>query len=270
MIRVLSLAAVLLGLSFSYSYSDTVYGVTNNAAETGLTWDMNNVLPTQGGLIVNGVIYNYTVEKEVEDPFKVHVQNENATGDGYVFRETDDWSGLPSGSINKFIPIDNIPKEYWGKGSIEVEGKGKVKNQVVMYNYRIDTAEQLEEVPDFIPEVPVIDVYNVLDDDTVKQKEVDRDLYTEEQKDKEERLEKAKKAANKAIGIGNTAAQQAMFQALSIGTNINSYYAVSIEGGTYRDSVSLEDTKLPENKRGLRNGFAQQVLHTKMVDMQWR
>jgi hypothetical protein len=50
---------------------------------------------------------------------------------------------------------------------------------------------------------------------------------------------------------------------------MNSYYSASIPGGTYKESVVLVDKKLPENKRGLRNGLAQQILHEKMVDMQY-
>ena len=32
---------------------------------------------------------------------KVHVGNHNANGDGYTFRETDDWSGVPGNTIVK-------------------------------------------------------------------------------------------------------------------------------------------------------------------------
>jgi uncharacterized membrane-anchored protein len=64
-------------------------------------------------------------------------------------------------------------------------------------------------------------------------------------------------------------AQAQMLETLNLATNMNSYYATSIPGGVYKESVSLVDTKLPENRKGLRNGLAQQILHEKMVDMQY-
>ena len=42
------------------------------------------------GIDINGVIYQYTAVKDRADPFTVSIQNENATGSGYIFRETDD------------------------------------------------------------------------------------------------------------------------------------------------------------------------------------
>ena len=55
---------------------------------------MQNILPQQAGLTVGNVIYKYTAVKNEQDDMLVHVQNEDALGDGYIFRETDDWSGL--------------------------------------------------------------------------------------------------------------------------------------------------------------------------------
>jgi len=65
---------------------------------------MSNVLPQQAGLQVTGVVYQYTAVKDPEDDMIVHVQNQNAQDSGYIFRETDDWSGLPGNTINKLIP----------------------------------------------------------------------------------------------------------------------------------------------------------------------
>ena len=88
------LVGLALLVSSSYCYSeDTVYGQGN---AFGLNWVMTQVLPQQAGLTVNGVIYSYETVKETEDAMLVHVQNENALGEGYIFRETDDWSGLPA------------------------------------------------------------------------------------------------------------------------------------------------------------------------------
>ena len=82
----------MLALLHSYSYSETEYGTTNNAAATSLDWVMRNVLPDVGNLEINGVYYQYTPNKVTADDMKVHVQNENIDGTGYIFRETDDFS----------------------------------------------------------------------------------------------------------------------------------------------------------------------------------
>jgi hypothetical protein len=53
-------------------------------------------------------------------------------------------------------------------------------------------------------------------------------------------------------------------------TSMVSYSAPTINGGVYRDAAQLQDSKLPDNKRGLRNNLAQQLLHKKMVDAQYK
>ena len=62
---------------------------------------MGSVLPDASGIDINGLFYRYTTVKNPEDDMKVHVGNLNANGDGYIFRETDDWSGVPSNTIVK-------------------------------------------------------------------------------------------------------------------------------------------------------------------------
>jgi hypothetical protein len=56
---------------------------------------------------------------------------------------------------------------------------------------------------------------------------------------------------------------------VALAVNMNSYYAANIPGGEYTDSVQLSDTQLPDAKSGLRNGLAQQLLHQKLVQMQY-
>lgn len=264
--------ALSSALSAGYSYSEPVYtyDYTKNAAQNSLTWSMDGLIP-EGIVDINGVVYRYTTEKNVTDDMLVHVQNENAIDGGYIFRETDDWSGLPGGTINKVVPLNNIPLEYFGDGSIEVEGKGTVTNQTVKYSYRLQPLEAVEAVDtlDFIPEVPEYSIYNALEDENLKSEQADV-TYNDEEESQEERKNKARRATEKAIGIGNTAAQQAMMLALTTAVDITSYYNTSIQGGVYTDSMELLDKELPENRRGLRNGLAQQIMHNRMVDSQYR
>ena len=102
------MGALALLVCSSYSYSEEVFGSTTNAASAGYNWVMTNLLPAQAGLQVNGVVYRYTAVKNTDDDMVVHVQNENARGAGYIFRSSDDWSGLPGNTINKVVPVNNV------------------------------------------------------------------------------------------------------------------------------------------------------------------
>ena len=62
---------------------------------------------------------------------------------------------------------------------------------------------------------------------------------------------------------------QQMNALADIAITTKGYYAASILGGVYPETISLADSKLPENKNGLRNGLAQQILHQQMIDSQY-
>lgn len=301
MLKKLSLWAVLVCWG-GYSYSDSIapyYGTTPNAASGGNTWSMDNVLPSGvPGIDIDLVIYDYTPIKETEDDMVVHIQNENVNGTGYVFRESDDWSGLAGGTeIRKVVPVTPLNRSNWGDGSIEVEGTGTVDNPSVIYNYRVDPCYDPQYDPNCpnyqqpeLPEIETVDVdslYDPLEDETVKnatasteseqyeddEKKSEDELakeQEEEEKDSEERLEKALAAVDNSVMFAEAFAQDQLLQAMNLSVNMTSYYSASIQGGTYKESVVLIDKELPENKRGLRNGFAQQLLHEKMVSSQYK
>ena len=299
------LLSVVLVFWAHYSYSESItpyYGTTPNAAAGGNSWSMGDVLPPDiPGLDIDIVIYNYTINKETEDSVNVHVQNENALGTGYIFRETDEWKpgSLGGTQINKVVPvIPNIPRAAWGDGSIEVEGNGSVSDPNVVYNYRVDPCFD----PQFDPncpgyktptvEIPTIDLttlYNATEDENV---DLDRnvDLKTledddeekdeksedelkeeeeEEETDREMRLEKALAEVDNSAIFAQAFAQSKMLESVNAATNLNSYYSTNIPGGIYKENVVLMDTQLPNSERGLRNGLAQQLLHERMVDSQY-
>ncbi len=293
------LLLVVLGCWVGYSYSESIapyYGTTPNATIGGNTWSMYNVLPSGvPGLDIDLVIYNYTPIKETQDDMIVHIQNENANGTGYIFRESDDWSGLQGGiEIRKVVPVIPTNRSQWGGGSIEVEGIGTVDNTSVIYNYRVDPCYNPQFDPNCpsykvqIPEIETVDLdslYDPLEDETVKNAtaSTDADQYDdkdaksdedkakeeEEEKDSKERLEKALASADNTIMFAEAFAQDQLLQAMNMAINMSPYYSTSIDGGAYQDSVTLADKQLPENKRGLRNGLAQQLLHDKMIEMQY-
>lgn len=292
-------AVLFLAVWAGYSYSDSItpyYGYTGNAAASGLSWQMDNVFPTPPGLDVNAVIYNYTPIKNPEDDMKVHVQNENAVDGGYIFRETDDWSGKQGGiEIRKVIGLPNIPREYWGDGSIEIEGQGEVTDANVVYSYKVTPCYDPQFSPNCpgyeppkvdIPVIDLSDLYDASQDENVKNamKETDEDLYDkddeerdddkekkekEEEKDSRSRLEKALAAADTSAMFAEGFAQAAMLDAMNAAINMNTYTAVSIDGGTYKETVALDGGELPDNKAGRRMSMSSQILHDKMIDMQY-
>ena len=277
---------LLLALWPSYSSCDPYsYGATGNAASTALSWGMGSVLPEVPGIDVNGLLYRYTTVKNPEDDMKVHVGNKNANGGGYIFRETDDWSGVPGNTIVKSFPLANIPATQWGAGSIDIEGKGTVKDAVVIYNYRIDECFEPQANPNCpgyvkpIPVIPVIEVYDALQDenamaaidaDTDFQYDEDGELIlSEEEEEEETRIEMGLMASANALTLFKTQGQDQIIMAINQQTNINMYYNASINGGAYNDAPTLADSQISDNKKGLRNNLAQQILHEEMIDMQY-
>lgn len=251
---------------------------------------MTQVLPQQTGLQVNGVFYKYTTIKNTQDDMIVNVQNENARGTGYIFRESDDWSGRPGNTITKNVPVPLIDIGFWGDGSIEVEGKGSVENPEVIYSYQYDPCNDPQSNPrcpgykePFSMDLIEVDVYDPLDDEMI-QDELDRKANMKSQKEEEDRrarLKIAKEAEEgerelleTLLGIeGNqndyTSEQRLLHNSLMALKNIPSSYQYSIDGGTYTDAVVLKDKKLPENRSALKMNLKQDINHEKLVNLQY-
>lgn len=254
---------------------------------------MGNVLPDPPGLDIQNVIYSYRIQKETGDWVTVHVQNKNANGTGYLFRETDDWlpGSLSGTEINKVVPVGNLHRDLWGDGSIEVEGPGSVTDANVVYTYRVDPCYNPQYDPNCpgyetpMPVIPVVDyeIYDAVGNGDSTQDEWDpneeyedeeqltdeelAEQEAEEEKDRKERLEKALFEAGRAQLFAEAFAMASLKDAQQI--SLDSYQNKTIQGGSYNDSVVLRDTQLPDSKSGLRNGLAQQLLHQQMVDAQY-
>lgn len=286
------MAALVLVASYSYSYSEVITGVTNNAASGGLTWSMTNVLPPEAGLTVGGVIYRYTIDKDPNAAAKVHIQNENAIDGGLLYRNTDDWSGLPGNTILNNFPLPNIAAEYFGTGSIELEGEGQISDPFLSYTYKYDTCYN----PINDPSCPgydlamynflidngllnqITEVSNPLDDEYVKASlEQEANLEDEENEEKREEedeeetsLEDALSIADNAIAIAEGAATLDQLSALANLAQFNSYLTANIPGGAYNETISFESKDIPDNINALRASLIQQRLHEEMVDSQYR
>ena len=255
---------------------------------------MGNVFPSPAGLTVQNVIYSYNIRKDTADHVDVTVQNENALGQGYVFKEVDSWlpGSLDNTQINKAVPVGDLPKELWGKGSIEVSGNGLVENANVIYTYKVDPCYNPQYSPNCVgykqPAQEIVqasyDVYDASEDADGTQyspddtADKDDDLETKEDKEKREaeedldsreRLEKALAAVDTNLLFASAFAQSQVLEAVNSAISMGTYYSVTISGGVYKEEVSIKDKQLPDSYKGLRNGLAQQVLHEKMISMQY-
>lgn len=287
------MALALSAVSYSYCYSETVYGVTNNAATGGNTWGMTGVLPDYSApnvsLQVNGVVYQYTAVKDPATGMIVHVRNEDLVNGGYVFNETDDWSGLPGNTIRKFFNFPGIPAEQWGDGEIAIEGQGTVENASVVYTYRMDIGPEalncLNPLSD--PSCPgfaaalreyLKGIENLGKDDPFYDEWVQAQLQRETELEEENEVvaseENEEEDLENQLGAENTmddligADQAAMIQALNNVPKIDTYYALNIPGGVYQDTMVLQDAELPDNRRALSN-LARDEVHRSMVRSQY-
>ena len=277
-----------LALCSSYSYSSADpfrYGASGNAARNALSWGMSSVFPPIGGIDINGLIYRYSTIKETDADMKVTIGNLNAEGDGYTFKETDDWSGVPSNTITKSFPLANIPLESWGDGSITVEGEGTVKDATVIYTFRVDECYDPQLNPSCagyvkpIPKLPVVEIYNALEDDAVINAIEDENFEYEEtaeipdedeDDDKPTKLELGLMSSQNALTMFKEYEQSEMINIINLQTNIQTYYNSSINGGIYEDKYKLSDEQMPDNKSALRANLAQQLKHEEMVNMQYK
>lgn len=270
----------------SSSYSEQVFGTTQNAASSSYNWVMQNILPQQAGLTVSNVIYRYNAIKEVQDDMIVYVQNEDALGDGYVFREEDDWSGLPGTGIRKVIPVGAIPLQRWGDGSIEIQGEGSVENASVTYTYQYDPCfdpQSDPSCPDYqVPYnlediIPVIEFEDPLQDEFIRA-EMEKKAKLEREKEQEEyerkKLnQKVKVDLEKMLGglnmqmMNDSAILQE--QALFALNYIPKSYLESIDGREYNDVLKFEQKEISDNRKARRAIFAQQLKHEKMLELQY-
>ena len=90
---------------------------------------------------------------------------------------------------------------------------------------------------------------------------------------KEIAAKKAAQLANRMSEAATLEAQQAVqlqiLRLIGFNPDFSAYQNVSITQPQFYAEEQLPDAKIPNSRRGLRNGLAQQLLHEKMVDMQY-
>lgn len=252
---------------------------------------MQNVLPSITGLTVDGVIYQYSANKNMQDPMTVSIQNKDKLGSGYVFRNQDNWTGLRGNTITKVIPVDNILGNRWGDGEISVEGKGTVSDTSVFYKYRYDICVNPLSSPScpgyaqamlkslMLKDVEVIDPLteemkkNATENRAVCLPHQILCLAPENKRQEEERSRKGKEddrkksVTNSLLSLKDTEIA-IQFEKMNDIPGFN-LYSVSLNGGVYNETLRYPDKILPDNRRGRSIGLAQERLHEIMVNSQY-
>jgi hypothetical protein len=219
---------------------------------------MQNILPAETGLVVNGIAWRYSVDKNAADPFFVNIEQNSVAG-ANLFTFTDNWTGLPGNNITRGAPL-NLLGENMASGALTTDGTGTVFNENIVYTYQYDScAVPTLGCPGFIPPAPSVEVPSV--DYSFEQV-----LRDQDQEDLERRQmitkERAREAGSNAVAQATLAAQ---FFALDI---VPASYYVALEGGDIQDSF-LPGKDISDNRQGRRMGFAQQRLHSEMVNAQY-
>ena len=114
---------------------------------------------------------------------------------------------------------------------------------------------------------------------SAKKKTTKKLTKAQKEKAKKEKMkeiikDKLKKLADDVGKAQTLEAQQALQQIIAALINyvpgFNAYGQLAIPGiDFYNQDEIYKDKKVPENLRGLRNGLASELLHKKMVDMQY-
>ena len=275
----------------SYSYSEIKNDTTKNAAGTGLNWVMQNILPGISGLTVDGVIYQYSTIKNQQDPMTVTIQNKDAMGTGYIFRNQDDWTGLKGTTITRVIPVDNIPGNRWGDGEISIVGKGSVSDASVFYKYRYDTCVNPLSSPScpgyaeaMLKSLTLknVEISDPLTEEMRKSMNESKALCspnqsscsTKENKKRGEEYSKKNKEDDKKKTIINSLLSPKDNEVALQFEKMNDLpglvlYSVSLPGGIYKDSLRYSDKILPDNRRARSLGLAQERMHESMVNSQY-
>jgi len=249
---------------------------------------MQDVLPSQSGLAINGLIYQYSVGKEINDDFEVTIRNEHAyIPNEYVLNQTDDWSGLPGSTINKRLSFPDTSATLYGKGEIVTDGVGTVSNPSVVYEYRFDECYNPLYDPScpgyydalyaFLKEQGLLDREPDINDPfydewvqyqlSLETDTEEEEIQSEEEEESSEEIEQLNGGASLEAITGAVDQTSIMIQLAQM-NKIDAYIIREIPGGVYEESIKLQDTTLPDNNRAMKN-LASDAKHRTMVRSQY-
>ena len=272
-----------------YSYSENIYGNTKNAASDAHTWVMNNLLPAQNNLTIEGVFHKYTITKDATTDSTVSITNEKVGGDGYVYEYVDDWNNLPSGTKIKYDPMASTLGTLFGDGEIKVTGDGSLSDVIILYHYKYDPCDTPLNEPSCPNYKDAVYQY-LLDNDLLSGGNVDDPYYNEwvqiqlEEQAELEELEVEEAEAEEEIEeltveemlsvrgvtekIADPVQQLAMLQQLISVGKLELYFNLDIDGGVYEDVLKIDGGEIKDNVRAYRS-LAQDSVHRSMVRSQY-
>jgi len=285
---------VLLGLAVFcwpyYCFSENIYGNTKNAASNAHRWAMNNLLPSQTGLTVEGIFHRYTLTKDVTKDSIVSITNKKIGGNGYIYEYTDDWNKIPGGTKVTYDAVPSTLGNLFGDGEIKVTGDGSLSDVTILYHYKFDpchTPLSDPTCPDFKdalyqylldnnlmnqePNIndPYYDEWLKLQQEQQAEAEEQKALEIEEVEESEElSMEEILSVAGAAEKIADPMQQLNMMKQIAAVGKLELYYNAVIDGGVYEDNLILEGGTITDNAKGLRN-LTQDSVHRSIVRSQY-
>ena len=194
----------------------------------------------------------------------------SATGDSTVDGILDDLSASPTVAVVVAEPVADVAPEPNQEESTQEE---QMEEELASLEVELDQAETESDESS-----SESDGDNSESSDESEGETSDGGDSESEKKDsKKEKMKKAiaKRAASLAERMSAAATleaqQAAQAQVLALINYVPDFntYQRQLNGGYLPDAAGYPDTQVPESRRGLRNGLAQQLLHEKMVEMQY-
>tara|TARA_R110000803_G_scaffold166187_1_gene229527 strand:- start:177 stop:935 length:759 start_codon:yes stop_codon:yes gene_type:complete len=250
---------------------------------------MNNLLPSQTGLTVEGIFHRYTLTKDATKDSTVSITNKKINGDGYIYEYIDDWNKIPGGTKVTYDAVPSTLGNLFGNGEIKVTGDGSLSDVTILYHYKFDpchTPLSDPTCPDFqsalyqyLLDNNLLDAPNVEDPfynqwvqiqldeqaETEKQEAVE---VQEEEENEELSVEEILSVAGAAEKIADPMQQLNMMQQIAAIGKLELYYNTVIDGGVYKDNLIINGGTIEDNFNGLRN-LAQDSVHRGIVRSQY-
>lgn len=252
---------------------------------------MRLVLPPETGLRVEGIFHKYTITKDIAADATVSITNKHIDGNSNIYEYSDNWDGIEGNTKVKYDPIPSTLGTLFGDGEIKVTGDGTLSDVVVHYQYQYDTCF-MPLTDSSCPEFEAA-LYNYLLDNNLlnNEPEIDDPYYDEwvkfqlDQKSEQEEqeiveeeieeeledevsIEDILSIATAAEQIANPDQQLVMMEKLMARGKLDAYTQMTIDGGTFEETITLEDGVLHDNYRAFKN-LASDKAHNKMVRSQY-
>ena len=272
-----------------YSYSENIYGNTKNAASDAHKWVMNNLLPAQTGLTVEGVFHKYTITKQPTTNSTVSITNKKVGGDEYVYEYVDDWNNLPSGTKIKYDQIVPTLGNLFGDGEIKVTGDGSLSDVLILYHYKYDPCHTplsdsscpnfKDALYDYLSTNGLLTSPNVDDpyynqwvqiqlDEQAEVEEQEVDEPEEEEASEELTVEEVLSVAGVVDKIADPVQQLKMMQQIAAIGKLELYTNRDIDGGVYEDVLQIDGGEFKDNVKAFRS-LGQDSVHRSMVRSQY-